>query len=599
MRTVRQQMLCIVSPAGANVGLDVKAVEPALHHALQSTRVVHFAAFAALPARQGSAPGSASSLLFEVVVDEGLRPADAINAIVQAAFVPLWHVYGAHWPGDAQTDRPAWLCRYLQSRASIADGGFVGARDRCVAQIVDEEALLREAVKAARHVTAADRATSGTYASSIAGSVLRQQRFEWALQTWPRSYWRQPRALVKWLATLAVASALSLWLLRAAAGWASRHLWAPLPRSVAACVEATCTHLLGLFPWLGALLLGVLALALLWVLLRFFVPPLRRILPAFTQELSRADAKPVATLYEVLTALAAVAAALVIAALVVLHLAVGFGSTFGAVFAPAASWLHETMSAAWRERAALGWGAAIGAALLAVLARSRHALPATFASRATAGYERIGLWRPHEVARSQLIDPQIEAGEAELARANRVAHMISLVDIRRPLWLFRSSLVFWLRIVTLFGRVVYSEGRLGDAPGIHFAHWHVVQNGERLVFCSNFDGKWGGYLDDFINGASIGLNAIWRCTTLRRRERADGSVVERSFPPTRLGLWRGVKCEQWFKAYARDSMLPHAVRFEAYRSSLADIERATALREALAGARNVVNDDRVMRIIES
>ena len=92
--------------------------------------------------------------------------------------------------------------------------------------------------------------------------------------------------------------------------------------------------------------------------------------------------------------------------------------------------------------------------------------------------------------------------------------MVSLTDIRRPngwsVWWIRVS----LRIVTLFGRVVFTGGRLGDAPGIHFGHWHIIEGGRRYLFCSNYDGSFGGYLDDFINGATIGTTLAWRWTTL-------------------------------------------------------------------------------------
>ena len=76
-------------------------------------------------------------------------------------------------------------------------------------------------------------------------------------------------------------------------------------------------------------------------------------------------------------------------------------------------------------------------------------------------------------------------------------------------------------------------------------------------------------------------------------------AIARAFPPTRFGIWAGVKYEQWFKSYARDSMVPHVYRFQAYRLTLADIERATRLRNALAAPRNESSDDQVLRAIES
>jgi cytochrome P450 len=44
---------------------------------------------------------------------------------------------------------------------------------------------------------------------------------------------------------------------------------------------------------------------------------------------------------------------------------------------------------------------------------------------------------------------------------------------------------------------------------IHFARWVLIDNGTRLLFTSNFDGTLDSYLDDFIDKASEGLDAIW------------------------------------------------------------------------------------------
>src|SRR5262249_10888765 len=116
---------------------------------------------------------------------------------------------------------------------------------------------------------------------------------------------------------------------------------------------------------------------------------------------------------------------------------------------------------------------------------------------------------------AQQVHPSIEACEAELVRGS--AHMISLTDMRRPApwspWWTR----LFLRLVTLLGYVIFTEGRLGGAPGIHFGHWHIIDNGRRFLFCSNYDGNFGGYLDDFINGASTGTTLFWRWTKLKPR----------------------------------------------------------------------------------
>jgi hypothetical protein len=217
---------------------------------------------------------------------------------------------------------------------------------------------------------------------------------------------------------------------------------------------------------------------------------------------------------------------------------------------------------------------------------------------------KVNAWffHPHEddVDRAQQVHRSIEDCEAQLV--GQTAHMISLTDMRSP----HGRSAWWtrlfLRLVTWAGWVFFTKGWLGSAPGIHFGHWHIIDNGRRYLFCSNYDGNFGGYLDDFINGAATGTTLFWRWTELTRREpAADGQpgVVEpRAFPPTRFLAFRGVKCELKFKSYARDGMIPHLYRFDACKLTIDEIDRATALRDALFGERSDSSDDQIMRAIE-
>ncbi len=208
----------------------------------------------------------------------------------------------------------------------------------------------------------------------------------------------------------------------------------------------------------------------------------------------------------------------------------------------------------------------------------------------------VALERAHQVHHSIL------ACESELAARGAVCHMFSLTEIRDPVPRNTRMARFFLRVVGSLANTFFTEGRLGFAEGIRFAHWHLLDG--RLLFCSNFDAPFSGYLDEFINGASQGINLIWRWTNLRKRKSArpgvDPSVDhERTFPPTRLWIFAGCKYEQRFKSYARDSMLPHVFRFEAYDYSAQDVERATRCRDALFGTRDPIRDDQLMRALES
>lgn len=211
-----------------------------------------------------------------------------------------------------------------------------------------------------------------------------------------------------------------------------------------------------------------------------------------------------------------------------------------------------------------------------------------------------------EVPRAHQVHPSVLACESRLRDhdRDRPSHMLSLTEIRAPRRWHGAWLRLWLRLITWIGRWLYVNGVLGDASGIKYGHWHIVDDGRRLLFCSNYDGPFGGYLDEFIAGATWGVNLFWRRTCLRRREAArpgqPAVVLDRDYPPTRFLAWRGgCEHEQWFKTYARDSMLPHLYLFQAYPLSQVEIERATALRDALFGPRNAVNDDIVARALES
>jgi hypothetical protein len=211
-----------------------------------------------------------------------------------------------------------------------------------------------------------------------------------------------------------------------------------------------------------------------------------------------------------------------------------------------------------------------------------------------------------EIKRSRQTHASILACEAALA--HRMLHMISLTDVRKPVWLFAPLLRYVLWVIDTVGRIWCTEGKLGETPGIHFGHWHVIDKGCRLLFASNFEVPFGGYLDDFIRGTPNGVNLVWRCTALQTRKAAclgePGIEHARTFPPTTFGVLGGCQNEQWFKSYARDSMVPHLFRYEAYNLSYNDIARATRLHEAIYLAAtspepNAMAEDQIVRALES
>ncbi len=151
-----------------------------------------------------------------------------------------------------------------------------------------------------------------------------------------------------------------------------------------------------------------------------------------------------------------------------------------------------------------------------------------------------------------------------------VQNQMSSVTTVKAGRLRRGTLYAVLWAIDLFGRYVYTDGKLGSISSIHFARWVTIDDGQRLVFFSNFDGSWENYLGDFIDKAASGLTAVWSNTV--------------GFPKTRFLVGAGARDEKRFKAYARNSQVLTQVWYSAYRDlTVQNINNNSAIRVGLFG----------------
>jgi len=146
-------------------------------------------------------------------------------------------------------------------------------------------------------------------------------------------------------------------------------------------------------------------------------------------------------------------------------------------------------------------------------------------------------------------------------------HMASITVVKQG-WLRRSTLRFVLWAVNLQARARATHGVLSGIPSIHFAHWSMIDEGQRLLFLSNFDGSWENYLDDFIDKASGGLTGVWSNTV--------------DFPRTYFLFWGGATDGPRFKAVARDGQTATNVWYSAYwDQTVQGIDNNSSIREDL------------------
>jgi len=180
---------------------------------------------------------------------------------------------------------------------------------------------------------------------------------------------------------------------------------------------------------------------------------------------------------------------------------------------------------------------------------------------------RIGLREPADRVFDLRWDTNRLAAVRE--REDRLAqsHIISVTTIRLGVlrWVTLRCVLFaihWL------ARILYNPLGLFSTQSIHFARWTIVRGG-RLLFISNYDGGFGGYLGVFATLGAAGVSAIWTNTE--------------GFPRGFLLFGDGARDEQPFKARARNSQVESVFWYRRYpHLSVAAIERNAAIRMELA-----------------
>jgi len=126
--------------------------------------------------------------------------------------------------------------------------------------------------------------------------------------------------------------------------------------------------------------------------------------------------------------------------------------------------------------------------------------------------------------------------------------------------------VLWL--LNFGNRMIYRSGRLARVGTIHFARWVVIDQGRRVLFCSNYDGSLDSYMDDFINKAAFGLNLVF----------SNGA----GYPTTRFLLLGGAQREEQFKTFLRRRQQATDVWYKAYPGlSAYDLYRNAEIRKGL------------------
>ena len=163
---------------------------------------------------------------------------------------------------------------------------------------------------------------------------------------------------------------------------------------------------------------------------------------------------------------------------------------------------------------------------------------------------------------------QAYSDKLALGEDHDVTNQFSAMGSVKPGIIRFWTLVLVLVTVDYAARHIFIRGRLARIRTIHFARWVPLDGYKRLIFCSDYDGSFESYMDDFINKAGFGLNASF----------SNGI----GYPTTNWLLKDGCADELKYKEFLRRHTMPTQVWYKAYPGLTAvDLERNSRIRQGL------------------
>jgi hypothetical protein len=149
-----------------------------------------------------------------------------------------------------------------------------------------------------------------------------------------------------------------------------------------------------------------------------------------------------------------------------------------------------------------------------------------------------------------------------------VSNQFTALGSLKPGRFRRGTLTFLLWILGYMTRHIYNRGHLARVKTIHFARWVFLDNKQRMMFASNYDGSLESYMDDFINKVAFGLNLVF----------SNGV----GYPRSNWLILDGAKDEQKFKYFIRRHELPTEVWYNADPGlTVVDRDRNTRIRQGI------------------
>jgi hypothetical protein len=175
----------------------------------------------------------------------------------------------------------------------------------------------------------------------------------------------------------------------------------------------------------------------------------------------------------------------------------------------------------------------------------------------------------------ELTEPDIVVKPAPGQVAAAVAHedegfqnQFTMLTPVRDSFFRRMNMRFVLWLADGLSRHFWNGGQLAGIETIHFARFHQIDDGQRMLFMSDFDGSWERYLFDFVEIGSLAVVPIW--TNLR------------GCPKTIFLRWTTPGFEQRFLPFTRANQIRTHFWYSAMNTlTVSEINRNATIRAGL------------------
>mgnify|MGYP006269493085 CR=1 FL=1 len=168
----------------------------------------------------------------------------------------------------------------------------------------------------------------------------------------------------------------------------------------------------------------------------------------------------------------------------------------------------------------------------------------------------------------EVVPEKTETDLPQFLNRHQVQNQMTILTAQDPELIRRQEAM--LAYIGTLAKIPFTN-RNATIPTIHFGRWLMIDDSQRMLFLSNYDGSWESYIGDFVDKAANGLDAFW-----------SGGLGWRDAATLDIELFKeGIRCHQtrasyFYSAYPDASVVNIGRARELARAYALNVDEASA-----------------------